>query len=260
MDGTHPEDDPDSGGLLKQFRIAVAADLITLASLHHAEVDDVLLIDLDVQGFPDTLGLKLTQPTSMEASSIMRQALEALSAPLHAEQLDELAADYAAIYLNHDYNASPYESVWLDEENLVMQAPMFQVREFYRRHGLGVADWRNRADDHLVIELLFIARLLQSALMQHDQANALGDAARFMDEHLLRWLPRFGERVAKRCVTPFYAAAGWLTSAYCEELRDTLADFLGEPRPSAEEIEARMRPQTVQTAPLKYVPGAAPSW
>ncbi len=255
MDGTHPEDDPDSGGLLQQFRIAVAADLITLASLHHAEVDDVLLIDLDVQGFPDTLGLKLTQPTSMEASSIMRQALEALSAPLHAEQLDGLAADYAAIFLNHDYSASPYESVWLDEENLVMQAPMFQVREFYRRHGFGVADWRNRADDHLVIELLFIARLLQN-----EQADALGEAARFMDEHLLRWLPRFGERVAKRCTTPFYAAAGWLTSAYCDELRDALAEILGELRPSTEEIEVRMRPRAVQAAPLKYVPGIAPSW
>ncbi len=253
MDGNSPND--NSGDLLAQFCAAAAADLLTLASLHHIEVDDALLIDLNVQGFPDTLGLKLTQPQSMEAISVMRQALSALTAPLRTEQHDELAADYAAIYLNHDYSASPYESVWLDEENLVMQAPMFQVREFYKRHGLGVADWRNRSDDHLVVELLFIARLLQNV-----QSDALMEAARFMDGHLLRWLPRFGERVAKRCATPLYAAAAWLTSAYCEELRDALADILGEPRPSAQEIEVRIRPQAVQAAPLKYVPGAAPSW
>jgi TorA maturation chaperone TorD len=136
-----------------------------------------------------------------------------------------------------------------------MQAPMFQVREIYRRHGLGVADWRKRSEDHLVVELLFVARLLQNA-----QADSLGEAARFMDEHLLRWLPQFGERVAKRCATPFYAAAAWLTAAYCDELRDCLAEIMGEPRPSAEEIEARMRPKAAQTVPVKFVPGVAPSW
>jgi TorA maturation chaperone TorD len=253
MDGHSPDD--NSGDLLAQFRAAAAADLLTLASLHHIEADDALLIDLNVQAFPDALGIKPTQPRSMEAISFMRQALGALTAPLRTEQRDELAADYAAIYLNHDYSASPYESVWLDEENLVMQAPMFQVREFYKRHGLGVADWRNRSDDHLVVELLFIARLLQNV-----QADALMEAARFMDAHLLRWLPRFGERVAKRCATPFYAAAAWLTAAYCDELRNSLAEILGEPRPGADEIEARMRSQIVQAVPLKYVPGVSPSW
>lgn len=253
MDGNSP--DAGSGDLLAQFCAAAAADLLTLASLHHVEVDDVLLIDLNVQGFPDALGIRLTQPQSVEATSFMRQALSAMTVPLGTEQQDELAADYAAIYLNHGYRASPLESVWLDEENLAMQAPMFQVREIYRQHGLGVADWRKRSEDHLVVELLFIASLLQNA-----QADALGEAARFMDEHLLRWLPRFGERVAKRCATPFYAAAAWLTAAYCDELRESLVEILGEPRPSAEEIEARMRPPTVQAVPLKFVPGVAPSW
>lgn len=253
MDGHSPDD--NSGDLLAQFRNAVAADITALSRLHHAELDAALLADLGAQGFPDSLGLKLTQASSLEALAFMRQALDELAVPLTQAHQDELAADHAAIYLNHSYHASPYESVWLDEENLAMQAPMFQVREIYRRHGLGVADWRKRSEDHLVVELLFVARLLQNA-----QADALGEAARFMDEHLLRWLPRFGERVAKRCATPFYAAAAWLTAAYCDELRESLVEILGEPRPSAEEIEARMRPPTVQAVPLKFVPGVAPSW
>lgn len=253
MDGNLPDD--GTGDLLAQFCAAAAADLLTLASLHHVEADDVLLIDLTVQGFPDAFGIKLTQPQSVEAVSRMGRALSAMTAPLRTEQHDALAADYAAIYLNHRYRASPHESVWLDEENLAMQAPMFQVREIYKRHGLGVADWRKRSEDHLVVELLFIANLLQDA-----QAEVLGEVARFMDEHLLRWLPRFGERVANRCETPFYAAAASLTAAYCDELRDCLAEILGEPRPSSEEIEARMRPKAAQSVPVKFVPGVAPSW
>lgn len=258
MDGTNPvygADDSNSG-LLAQFCAAAADDVMTLASLHHVEIDDVLLLDLVAQDFPDALGLKLTQPRSREAMAFMRQALAELPAPLPQAMADELAADYAAIYLNHVYRASPCESVWLDDDKLLMQTPMFQVREYYWRHGLGVADWRRRSDDHLVIELLFIARLIQSA-----DPQALGEAARFMDEHLLRWLPQFGERVAKRCATPFYAGAAWLTADYCEELRDLLAEVLGEARPSCEEIEERMRPLApVQAVPVKFVPGAAASW
>jgi len=39
----------------------------------------------------------------------------------------QLAADFAAIYLNHSIQASPCESVWLDEEGLMRQQPMFKV-------------------------------------------------------------------------------------------------------------------------------------
>ena len=52
---------------------------------------------------------------------------------------DDLDADFAGIYLTHALRASPCESVWLDEENLMMQGPSFAVRDCYRRHGLSVA-------------------------------------------------------------------------------------------------------------------------
>jgi TorA maturation chaperone TorD len=146
--------------------------------------------------------------------------------------------------------------VWLDEDKLIMQAPMFQVREIYKKHGLGVSNWRTRSEDHLVVELQFLAWLM----LDTNEMN-LREAATFMDEHLLRWLPAFAERVIKRCLTPFYAGAAWLTSAYCDEFRDMLAGILGEPRPGRDEIETRMRPkQIAQTVPVKFVPGALPSW
>jgi TorA maturation chaperone TorD len=133
---------------------------------------------------------------------------------------------------------------------------MFQVREFYRLFDLVAADWRLRPDDHLVLELQFLA-----ALFRDSHPQALAEAARFLDTHLLRWLPLFGQRVAARCATPFYAGAARLSAAYCDELRDLLAEVLGEARPSAEEVEARMRPRVAPAvAPVTFVPGLAPSW
>jgi hypothetical protein len=50
-----------------------------------------------------------------------------------------------------------------------------------------------------------------------------------------------------------------LTFAYCEELRDLMADILGEARPSAEEIEQRMKPaREPEEAPVSFMPGTGP--
>lgn len=241
---------------LELFRAAVAQDLSTLATLHNAELDDATLGRLKLAGFPEGLGLRLRGVEGGEALAFMDRAMSELSAPMSGGDLDDLAADYAAIYLTYALHASPCESVWLDQENLGMQAPMFQVREFYRHFDLTATNWRMRPDDHLVIELHFLA-----CLMGDDHPQALPEAARFLDEHLLRWLPRFAERVLARCATPFYAAAARLTAAYCDELRDVLAGLLAEPRPSAEAVEARMQPRPTPAAtPMTYVPGIAPSW
>jgi len=241
---------------LEAFRSAVALDLITHAVLHNAELDDVTLSTLKLCAFPHGLGMRLKSQAGKEALAMMDDAIQRLTSPMTQDTLDELAADYAAIYLTYAYRASPCESVWLDQEGLGMQAPMFQVREFYRRYDLAATNWRMRPDDHLVIELHFLA-----CLMQDDHPQALPEAARFMDEHLLRWLPQFARRVAACCATPFYAAAALLTAAYCEELRDVLADLLSAPRPRPEEVEARMQPrQNVRVEPLQYLPGLAPSW
>ena len=244
---------------LGDFCAAVAQDLMQLAVLHDSEANNPLIQSLKQTGFPNTLGLRLQSTGARDAMTLVEQALAEMPDPLDNQDTDELAVDYAGIYLTHTYRASPNESVWIDEEHLERQQSMFEVREYYHRYGLGAADWRKRADDHLVLQLQFLAHLFGE--VQRDEVFTT--AARFMDEHLLRWLMPFANRVAGRCTTPFYAGINLLTGVYCEELRDLLADILGERRPTADETEARMRqdkPVSVEV-PLTFVPGAdGPSW
>jgi putative dimethyl sulfoxide reductase chaperone len=86
------------------------------------------------------------------------------------------------------------------------------------------------------------------------------EAARFLDEHLLRWIGLFSERVAGRCATRYFAGLNSLTSAYLEELRGHLEKILDEPRPAAEEIQRRMERAGLKAEPIAFMPGAAPGW
>ncbi len=239
--------------ILDAFRAGVALDLMTLAQLHDRELDAAGTAALKQERFPTSLALQLESERGVQAVDMLTGVVAAMVQTPD----DDLAADFAAIYLTHGIGASPCESVWLDDDGLAMQQPMFEVREAYARRGLQAPDWRKRPDDHLVFQLQFVAMLIEQPA-----DTALADAAAFLDWHTLRWLPQFAERVAQRAATPFYAGLAMLTAVYIDELRDLLARILDAPRPTPQEIEQRSR--DVQEVPLPmpgaYVPGNSPSW
>ncbi|RMG38915.1 MAG: dehydrogenase [Gammaproteobacteria bacterium] len=260
MAGTAPAQRPDDP--LTTMLEVIAGDLSLLAGIQDRELAEADLKALVEIGFPGCLGLSPDSAPGREAQALLAELMRRIAeAGADSALIDELAADYADIYLNHSIQASPMESVWLDEDGLVMQEPMFQVREWYQRYGLAAENWRVRPDDHLVLQLQFLAHLAQNAPASEEAGEHLSEMARFMDEHLLRWIGQFAERVVARCGTPFYAGIAQLTAAYLEQLRDLLVELLGEPRPSAEEIEERMRPRRqVEEVPVKFMPGTAPTW
>jgi TorA maturation chaperone TorD len=239
---------------------ALAEDFAGLALLHDAELDATLIAGLRQAGFPGSMSVLPCDDLARVGISAMASALAMLPAVPDAACLDELAADYAAIYLTAAYGASPSESYWLSDDHLVCQDAMFELRELYRTHGLVAPDWRRRPDDHLVYQLQFLARRLESVAGDDDWRALAG----FLDFHLLRWLPDFSRRVSERCDTAFYGALMLLTDAWCRQLRELIANHLGEARPTAEEIAATLasrRVVQVEAVPLQYFPGGAgPSW
>ena len=242
--------------LINIFRQQTAEDLQLLAILHDHEPDAHLLQQLRHADFPKMLSLKLESEFGKQALDLLHKAILDLPDAITTQVMDELAADYASIYLNHNIQASPEESVWLDEDSLICQDSMFQVRSWLEKYKLEISNWRIRPDDHLVYQLQFIAHLLSNSR----DIETLEATATFMDEHLLRWLGDFGQRVSQRCSTPYFAGAAALTAAYCEELRELLATILQQPRPSKKEIEQRMQPSSKdEPVPVQFVPGIGPT-
>nr|WP_256515621.1 molecular chaperone TorD family protein [Alsobacter ponti] len=199
-------------------RRALAEDLLIFSGLHDREPDADTLAALREEGPDEWFSLSLSGPEWETARRHLREGLAAIPADPGSADLDDLAAEFAAIYLTFAYRAAPCESVWRDEDGLERQAPMFAVREWYRHHGLTVADWRNRPDDHLVNELLFLATLLREA----DGPNGLREAALFLRDHILVWVPAFTGRVAARCRLQFYAGVALATGVYLQRLAGLL--------------------------------------
>lgn len=246
---------------LQQAAEAIAEDAEAIAALHDRELTPALAAALRETRFPASLGLMPTTPAQIAAWQAMADGVASLPEKEDdARAWDDLAAEYAAIYLTGAYGASPYESVWTDDDHLTCQGAMFELREIYANAGLRVTDWRQRADDHLVLQLLYIAHAARHAASQEDWRTL----ATMLDEHLLRWLPDFATRLAMRSPSPFYVGLAVLTSTWVDALRDLLAGALNEPRPTRTEVEERLhaRRKTVpEPVPVHFVPGmGGPSW
>jgi TorA maturation chaperone TorD len=221
-------------GFTDEQRRGYAEDLRILALLHAREPTAELIGSLRAGPVERMFSLPLTGERELEALDFFRTALTEKVTRTDRSGLDELAADHAAIYLNHTHRVSPSESPWTDPEGLTSQQPMFDVRDWYRHWGMETPNWRERPDDHLVVQLEFVAHLLDRI----GSEAALVDAARFLDRHLLRWFGSFAEGVSRRCWTAYWAAIANLTVVHLEVLRDRLGELPGCERVEYESIEA----------------------
>lgn len=240
-----------------ELRAAIAADISLLARLHDDASADTLAA---LAGAPSQtwMGLKLRNERARHGHDLLARTLAPWSGPLPQAAVDEIAVDHANIYLVYGYRAAPTESPWRDPEGLERQAPMFSAAAWYARFGLHASDRQQRADDHLVTELQFLAWLLDP----ETGPTQVADAGQFMDQHLLVWVPQFCARVAERCATPYFAGLAMLTSGYLEELRELMAEHAGLPRPKpAETVLSHSRcGQSGEAVEQRYIPGVAPSW
>jgi TorA maturation chaperone TorD len=242
-----------------ELRAALADDLDGLARLHDRELEPGLLDALVEVGFPDNFALLpdagLREAMRLAAHNLQKNADR-------AAWRDALAADFAGIYLNGAFGASPYESVWVTDEHLTCQLPMFELRDLYAKAGLAVDDWRKRYDDHFVLQFQYMAhRLRESAV----PLEALGV---FVDEHVGYWFGDFARTVATRADTDFYRALALLTADWLERFRALVEEVTGENRTPREVVGDRLRKKQAlasgELAPVKFIPGgspaAGPSW
>lgn len=133
--------------------------------------------------------------------------------------------------------AYPWESTYNKKENLLFQESTLLVRQTYRKHGYLPEGYPHVADDHIALELHFMAKLSGEALnaFQDGDRNRtvqiLKDQINFLQQHMLNWLPRYAQDIGKSDTMYMYPQFGLAVSEFIRidhELATEIAETLSE--------------------------------
>jgi TorA maturation chaperone TorD len=144
-------------------------------------------------------------------------------------------------------NCPPYETEYINSKFTFQRSQaLADIAGYYRAFGLEPSVIHPERQDHLVLELEFVALLLglEQAAADSGHPDRIGrravcaDACRkFLDEHLIWWVPTFAHLLSKQHPSGFYDAVSTFLSALVTAERS----LAGLPLPSG-----RVAPSTVE--------------
>ncbi|MEP7356512.1 MAG: molecular chaperone TorD family protein [Anaerolineales bacterium] len=152
-----------------------------------------------------------------------------LGADLGDEAFDALQVDYNRLFAGPGHILAPlWESVHFSEERMLFQEQTSQVRHWYERFGLAPSSAVREPEDHLGLELAFLAQLAAMGLKALDEQRPaevdqlLAAQHQFLREHPLRWVPTWYGLVEQNARTEFWRAVAQLTNGAVQAVADHL--------------------------------------
>jgi len=164
-----------------------------------------------------------------------------LKAAFGAVDLRTLKVDYTALFLGPFLVlASPYGSVYLENERRLMGDSTVDARRQYRTSGLDLSPDFKEAPDHICAELEFMHLLVGEALeaVEAAEAERLAESVRrqqtFLQHHPGAWAPAFAGRVIEHARTAFYRHLAAVIQRFVAEDMAALSDLpVGQRSPEA---------------------------
>ena len=151
------------------------------------------------------------------------------------ELLENLAVDYAYLFIGPGKHISPHESVHHKKEG-VQSGQLWgeltaQVKKFIESSGLEYKSEYTGMPDHISVELEFMQHVVQREMQAWEADDdetarlCLKNEKKFVDEHLMGWIPVFCEKVIETAEVPFYREMARLTRSFIEFEKKELTEF-----------------------------------
>jgi thiosulfate reductase/polysulfide reductase chain A len=162
--------------------------------------DEVRLQDLD-----HLLGKAVPESVGAATQHLAKALGQSDAKSLHKE----LCYEYADLFLNAGVNpAFPYESVHVTGQPVVMQEPVFALREKLAGFGVHKNPEYKDLDEHIAVELELAAYLFANG--KEDEASA------FVRDHLKEWGTAFAGQLQFCAQSDFYKGLALLLQAALE--------------------------------------------
>jgi TorA maturation chaperone TorD len=181
----------------------------------------------------DDIPFGTAQPDVTAGLRLLQQWSQAAQRGLSDEEHGSLRKDYTRLFLGPGkLLAAPWESAQVTEGRQLFQPQTLDVRQWYRRYGLESERMYTEPEDHIGLELAFLAHLAQRGL----EACAQNDTTRldetlaaqrdFLTAHPLQWVHRWSEQVETKAHTDFYRGIAQVTRGVLAELGATFGIVL----------------------------------
>jgi len=162
--------------------------------------------------------------------------------------IGDLARQYAFLFLGvGSETVALCESAYRNEGGLLFQNAYFDILEKYREVGLGKREDFPEPEDHLSLELAYMAHLCRriiSSIETGKEAEAkkyYQYQGNFLNDHLLLWVPQFAKSLSEISPSPFYKALAFLLEGYIRVDVELLDPLL--PAVAAKKAVSRRKPK-----------------
>jgi TorA-specific chaperone len=157
-----------------------------------------------------------------------------------------LVAEYARLFLAMSAKpVPPYESVYTSQKGLLKQEAWQQVVSEYAEAGFSRDEEFVLPEDHIALELEFMAILGKQCAKEFTAGNKDG-ASRllkrqhaFLKQHLLNWVPRFCNDVLATTTSAYYKGIAQTTREVIAQDDELLAELICCPQVFGQAEEAQ---------------------
>lgn len=208
-----------------------------LAFLYHDEIPETLLQKMAEDPFQKSLRAFLETCPLTDLKPGIKNLGQYVRNKTPFEAYKALAYEYADIFLNAGENpAFPYESIYESRDPLVMRESVFSVRRAYRKGAVHKSSDYKDLDDHIAVELEFLAYLItQGEKDPKRAADFQKQQVDFLRDHLMGWVIEFCAVLSNSAQSAFYEGLAELTMSFLFHER-MLAFDLEARKPSNEAL------------------------
>lgn len=151
------------------------------------------------------------QPLAVEGQQLLTEWTMHHKGGLEPDVVTDLKVDYTRLFSGGLRSpVAPWGSVFLNDERLLFQEQTLDVRAWYNRFDLKAVNQYREPDDHIGLELSFIAHLAKLALGEAERGDErqfdqlLGAQRTFLSQHLILWGPLWCSLVEEYAQSDFY--------------------------------------------------------
>jgi len=152
--------------------------------------------------------------------------------------MEDLAIEYARLFLGPDKHISPHESIHHERGDgdwgSFWGASTVDVKKFIEAAGLQYREDYRDLPDHISVELEFMQKITEgerNAWEEEDTDGALSCLnmeKQFLEEHLTKWIPRFCDAITSQAKLPFYREMAAITKRFIAFEKENIDAYISE--------------------------------